>query len=162
MNRAFVLACLTVTALVTLGGSELGQGRRRQREHHNDHRGTGHPTQHRLRKRCRDGRADYMIIDNVMDYGAVWPSTQSKEPGMDFVAVPDFSDPSKLVPQLFESIKVSDDGKTATYKLRKGVKSAYGNELTTKDIEWKIKRHFALGAVANSSWPSRISRARTA
>lgn len=91
--------------------------------------------------------AQYMIIDNVMDYGAVWPLVQSREPGMDWVSVPDFSDPSKLVPQLFERIEISDDAKVATYHIRKGVLSAYGNELTTKDIEWKVQRHFALGAV---------------
>jgi len=31
--------------------------------------------------------------------------------------------------------------------LKKGVKSAYGNELTSKDVVWKYQRNFALKAV---------------
>ena len=93
--------------------------------------------------------AQYMIIDNVMDYGAQWPLVQSQQPDMDFVSVPDFSDPRALVPQLFEKWEVSGDNQTATYTIKKGIKSAYGNELTTRDIQWKYERHVALGAVGN-------------
>lgn len=93
--------------------------------------------------------AQYMALDNVMATGATWPLVQSKEPGMEFVSVPDFSDPSKLVPRLYESWEVSPDNMTATYKIKKGIISAFGNELTTKDILWKYQRHHALGAVGN-------------
>jgi peptide/nickel transport system substrate-binding protein len=93
--------------------------------------------------------AQYMILDNVMAKGATWPLVQSTAPEMGFVSVPDFSDPSKLVPNLYESWEVSADNMTATYHLRKGVISAYGNKLTTKDILWKYQRHFALKAVGN-------------
>ncbi len=91
--------------------------------------------------------SQYMILDNVMAPGAMFPLVKSKEPGMDHVLVPDLSDLTNLQPQLYESWEVSPDRKTATFHLRKGVKSAYGNELTTKDVLWKYERHFALGAV---------------
>ncbi|UCE31308.1 MAG: ABC transporter substrate-binding protein [Burkholderiales bacterium] len=45
-------------------------------------------------------------------------------------------DPSQVLPHLAESWTVSPDGKTYTFKLRQGVKSPYGNELTSADVVW--------------------------
>jgi peptide/nickel transport system substrate-binding protein len=51
-----------------------------------------------------------------------------------------------LVPKLAESWKVSDDGLKATFKLREGVKSNWGNELTAEDVKWTWDRkHLAKG-----------------
>ena len=36
--------------------------------------------------------SQYMILDNVMAPGAMFPLVRSKEPGMDHVLVPDLSD----------------------------------------------------------------------
>lgn len=45
-----------------------------------------------------------------------------------------------LEPRLAESYDVSKDGKTVTFHLKKGVKSAYGNEMTAKDVYFKWDR----------------------
>jgi peptide/nickel transport system substrate-binding protein len=47
---------------------------------------------------------------------------------------------------LAESWEVSDDNRTYTIKLREGVTSAYGNELTTEDVRWTFERTFELEA----------------
>jgi len=45
-------------------------------------------------------------------------------------------DASDIQPHLAESWTVSQDGKTWTFKLRQGVKSPFGNELTSADVVW--------------------------
>lgn len=45
-------------------------------------------------------------------------------------------------PELAKSWTVSDDGKVYEFKLRKGVKSFYGNELTAEDVVWSWDRVF--------------------
>jgi len=52
------------------------------------------------------------------------------------------NDPSKVIPHLAESWTVSDDGKTYVIKLREGVMSPYGNELTADDVEWSWQKSF--------------------
>ena len=49
---------------------------------------------------------------------------------------------AKLVPQpeLASDWKVSDDGKSWTFNLRRGVKFHHGRELTSKDVEFTINR----------------------
>jgi peptide/nickel transport system substrate-binding protein len=47
---------------------------------------------------------------------------------------------------LAESWTVSDDKKVITIALRKGVKSSFGNEMTTEDVRWSLERNIALGA----------------
>lgn len=45
-------------------------------------------------------------------------------------------------PQLAESWTVSDDGRVFEFKLREGVQSFYGNELTAEDVIWSWDRVF--------------------
>jgi ABC-type transport system substrate-binding protein len=45
-------------------------------------------------------------------------------------------------PRLAESFEESEDGRTWTFHLRKGVKSNYGNELTAADVKWSYDRAF--------------------
>ncbi|WP_319496022.1 ABC transporter substrate-binding protein [uncultured Cohaesibacter sp.] len=45
-----------------------------------------------------------------------------------------------LRPNLAESWTVDPDGKFVEFKLRQGVKSAAGNEMTAKDVKWSIDR----------------------
>jgi peptide/nickel transport system substrate-binding protein len=45
---------------------------------------------------------------------------------------------------LAESFDITDDHKTVTFHLRKGVKSSFGNELTSRDLYWKYERGLAL------------------
>ena len=52
------------------------------------------------------------------------------------------NDPSTVEPHLAESWKISEDGKTWVFKLREGIKSPYGNELTADDVEWSWAKSF--------------------
>jgi peptide/nickel transport system substrate-binding protein len=53
-------------------------------------------------------------------------------------------DLSKVDPGLAESWKISDDGKTITFKLRGGVKFASGNPLRPEDVVFSFKRLIVL------------------
>ena len=59
------------------------------------------------------------VFDGLMDY----------EPGT-----------AKLVTDLAESYEISPDGKTYTFKLRKGVKFHNGREMTSADVKYSIQR----------------------
>lgn len=48
---------------------------------------------------------------------------------------------------LAESWEMSEDGKFITVKLKKGIKSPYGNEFTADDYKWAWERRFAMKAV---------------
>jgi ABC-type transport system substrate-binding protein len=50
--------------------------------------------------------------------------------------------PDDLKPHLAESWTVSEDGKTWVFKLREGVLSPFGNELTADDVEWGWAKSF--------------------
>ena len=52
-------------------------------------------------------------------------------------------DTSRIEPHLADSWHTSDDGKTVTFKLREGIKSAAGNELTSADVVWGYKKAIA-------------------
>ena len=63
------------------------------------------------------------------------------------------ADMAALEPALIESGDVSADERTYSFRLRRGVRSAAGNELTAHDVRWAWERAFAL-----DSWSSRIAR----
>ena len=52
----------------------------------------------------------------------------------------DVNDPTKLLPDLAKSWKVSDDGKTYTFELKPGLKFASGNALTADDVAYSFHR----------------------
>mgnify|MGYP006290676937 FL=1 len=58
-------------------------------------------------------------------------------------------DPNNVVPHLAESWTVSEDGLTWVFKLREGVLSPYGNELTADDVEWSWAKSFAQERTGN-------------
>ena len=80
-----------------------------------------------------------------------------------FVKIPDEKVPSALredigfhadkpggvnmVGKLAESWELDPSGKRAVFKLRQGVKSNWGNELTAEDVRWTWNRAFELGAL---------------
>ena len=53
-------------------------------------------------------------------------------------------DPTGVEPNLAESWTVSPDGKTYVFKLRQGVKSPWGNEMTADDIVWSFERAWSI------------------
>lgn len=50
-------------------------------------------------------------------------------------------------PGIMTGCDVSDGGKTVTYRIRPGVRSAWGNEFTADDVLWRIERGRATGAI---------------
>lgn len=52
----------------------------------------------------------------------------------------DYKDPSKLVADIAESWDVAGDGKTYTFKIRKGQKFASGNPITAHDAAYSLQR----------------------
>jgi peptide/nickel transport system substrate-binding protein len=72
---------------------------------------------------------------NVMGYFFSFNGSEGESVGLD-----------DLLPDLATDLTTSDDGLTQTVTLREGVKSAAGNEFTTKDVEWTINRAIEHGA----------------
>ena len=54
-----------------------------------------------------------------------------------------------MVPGIIENCELSGDGKNAVYHLRKGVKSAFGNEFTADDVLWRVERAHAMKAIGS-------------
>lgn len=89
----------------------------------------------------------YMLLANCMDCGSNFKFVTSPEDPD--CQIPTGYTPDDIVPCLLESWELSEDGSECTYHIRQGVKSAYGNELTSADYAWKFDRHIAMGAVGN-------------
>lgn len=60
-----------------------------------------------------------------------------------------YLDPSKIEPHLAEKWTASADGKSYVFKLKEGIKSARGNELTAVDVEWSWAKSFAQKRTGN-------------
>jgi peptide/nickel transport system substrate-binding protein len=59
----------------------------------------------------------------------------------------------EIVPDLSEALPtVSDDGKSYTFKLRKGIKFSNGNELTLKDVVASLQRIFKVSSPTSGSF----------
>lgn len=65
-------------------------------------------------------------------------------PGDQGVSVPDLT---QFEPKLAESWEYTNGGKTLRFHLRHGVKSEFGNELTSADVKWAWDRAYALAAM---------------
>ncbi len=52
----------------------------------------------------------------------------------------DVADPSKLLPDLAKTWKVSDDGKTYSFELKPGLRFASGNALSAEDVVFSFQR----------------------
>ena len=55
---------------------------------------------------------------------------------------------AKPVPELAEDVKISPDGKTYVFPIRKGVKFHNGKELDAKDVVASLERYRKVGASA--------------
>jgi peptide/nickel transport system substrate-binding protein len=58
------------------------------------------------------------------------------QPVRDGIAAPDLSTLANVAPSLAEDFTQSKDGRSTSFKLRRGVISAAGNELTTADVQF--------------------------
>ena len=64
-----------------------------------------------------------------------------------------FSENAEVKPLLAQSVAVSDDGKTYTFKLREGVKFHNGAPLTAQDVVWSWNFFMS----PKSGWPRRVA-----
>jgi len=83
------------------------------------------------------------IAQNIQDTGMHFKVVQSEDPRARGTLIVDVS---QYEYRLYDGYEVSPDSKTFTFHLRKGVKSAAGNEMTTKDVLYKWERSVGLGA----------------
>lgn len=98
-------------------------------------------------------------VPQGLDGDAVKPYTLSAvvqiyEPLVRYVKVTDSDGKTKLDLTKFEgglatSWTSSEDGKRWVFKLREGVKSPYGNELTAADVVWSVEKSFAQKRTGN-------------
>ncbi|VXC90911.1 Extracellular solute-binding protein [Pseudomonas sp. 8Z] len=70
----------------------------------------------------------------------------------DMLLVQDTKQPNILVPALAESWQISDDRKTLTFKLRKGVNFQSGNPLSAADVAWSLQRVLKLNLALSTTW----------
>ena len=85
----------------------------------------------------------YLYQEPAGLFGPLAPSSGPDNQVMSFIhegllgVDPDY----KLQPRLAESFEVSDDAKTFTFKLRKGVKWSDGTPFTTADIAFAVEMY---------------------
>src|SRR5712675_795467 len=102
----------------------------------------------------QSGPQTWTMAAQVIESGAEWKPTTypyAPTPGADPTRIPGFTYPDfraqQMVPSIVENCDLSADSKTAVYHLRKGVKSAVGNEFTAKDVLWKVERAHQIKAI---------------
>lgn len=92
------------------------------------------------------------VFDQGMDWAKI-PYPYDAETPAQFSPnqVKDFGYPAFreqiLAPGLMEACELSADSLTATYKIRPGVVSAYGNEFDSADVMWRVERAAASKAI---------------
>lgn len=100
------------------------------------------------------GPQTWTMAAQVIELGAEWqPVAYPYKPvaGADPTKIAGFTYPNfsqqAMAPGIVEKCELSADGRSATYHLRKGVKSAAGNEFTADDVLWRVERAHALKAI---------------
>lgn len=103
------------------------------------------------------GPQTWTIGGQVWELGAEWERTEypfdavTADPrqvqGFTYPAFNGVSGGPKFDGNIIENCELSEDGLEATYFLRKGVKSAWGNEFTADDVLFKVERAMGLGAI---------------
>jgi peptide/nickel transport system substrate-binding protein len=102
----------------------------------------------------QSGPQTWTMAAQLIEPGAEWKPTTypyATSPGADPTKIPGFTYPDFRTQQMdqgvVEKCDLSVDSKTAIYHLRKGVKSAAGNEFTAKDVLWRVERAHELKAI---------------
>jgi peptide/nickel transport system substrate-binding protein len=93
-------------------------------------------------------RSGYEAFLNCRDTALVYnkiPYPEDKPPEGKYFQFPDFN--AGVQPGFWDKWQLSPDGKSATFHIRPGVKSAQGHELTSEDVKWTIHRGYALKSV---------------
>jgi peptide/nickel transport system substrate-binding protein len=96
------------------------------------------------------GPQTWTMAGQVYDLGAEFSRIDYPFPpvaGIDNTSIPGFTYPAveanEQESQLIERCELTDDGRTGTYHLRKGVTSGYGNEFTAEDVLYRVERSAA-------------------
>ena len=97
------------------------------------------------------GPQTWTMAAQLHEYGLSWefgPYPYGSGQPWDPDTIPGYEYPvgyssATTVPGIMESCELSADGKTVTFHLRQGVKSAAGNEFSADDIMWRIARQEA-------------------
>src|SRR6201984_1384287 len=102
----------------------------------------------------QSGPQTWTMAAQVIEPGAEWKPTTypyAPTPGADPTRIPGFTYPDfrtqQMVPNIVENCDLSPDNKSAVYHLRRGVKSAAGNEFTAKDVLWRVGRAHEVQAI---------------
>lgn len=103
------------------------------------------------------GPQTWTIGGQVLELGAEWDRVEypfeaaaadpRNIPGFTYPAFTGAAGGPKYSGNIIERCELSRDGLEATYFLRKGVKSAFGNEFTADDVLYKAERAMGLGAI---------------
>lgn len=88
-----------------------------------------------------------VLYDNLIEFVKI---PDPEVPGVmreDIASYPDKPGGVNAVGKLAESWEMDKDAKWAKFKLREGIMSNWGNELTSEDVVWSWHRKFDLGGV---------------
>src|SRR5487761_364929 len=102
-----------------------------------------------------------LIVDHAFQYDDLDPAVGGTVPTAiivdksiyDTLTTVNPKDLSKPYPSLATDFSVSPDAKTTTFHLRRGVKFASGNPLTSADVVWSLTRLDKFGSIGGQGWP---------
>ncbi len=103
------------------------------------------------------GGKDTMRIMQASEPARLDPALNSSVDGAilaisSFAGLYTYDENNEPVPDLVESVEVSEDGKTYTFTLKEGLKWSDGSDLTAKDFEYSWKRAAATETAADYSY----------
>ena len=87
------------------------------------------------------------LHDNLLAFKKIQDPTDPDAMREDIAYHPELPGGVNMEGKLAESFEVDPGGRWARFKLREGVLSNWGNELTAEDVRWTWERKFALGAL---------------
>lgn len=92
-----------------------------------------------------------VVAATIDDVASLDPAEAYELTGIEVVAnlydrllLPDPADPQTPAPAAAETVAISEDGRTFTFRLRPGLTFASGNPVTAEDAAWSLRRVLAL------------------